>query len=244
MPAIRQQQLTQTRKKRVLDALKTESGPDARQGQVRTFRSKPPLYRFQEIFHAIKTGRYPNRTKLAADIEVTIKTIQRDLDYMRYQLGLPIEFDYCRGGYYFTQSVDKLPLFELTEGELVSLFVAQKALVAYKGTAFELPLRNAFDKLSAAASSQLSVSWTDIDSAFSFHQFNAYLPDTTTFDTFSKAISQSRTVEFEYKKLGARNYEKRIVEPWHLACVGGQWYLLAQRPQAQRPARIRSRPDA
>jgi predicted DNA-binding transcriptional regulator YafY len=228
MPVIRQQQLTQTRKKRVLDApLKKASGANARRDQVRTLRSRPPLYRFREIFHAIKTGRYPNRTKLATDIEVTTKTIQRDLDYMRYQLGLPIEFDYCRGGYYFTQSVDKLPLFELTEGELVSLFVAQKALVAYKGTAFELPLRNAFDKLSAAASSQLSVSWTDIDSAFSFHQFNAYLPDTTTFDTFSKAISQSRTVEFEYKKLGARNYEKRTVEPWHLACVGGQWYLLA-----------------
>jgi hypothetical protein len=68
----------------------------------RTLRSPPPLNRFQEIFHAIKTNRYPNRTQLARSIEVTTKTIQRDLDYMRYQLGLPIEFDYARGGYYFT----------------------------------------------------------------------------------------------------------------------------------------------
>lgn len=225
MPRVRQQQLKQTRKKRVLNALKTAPGADAGRDQVRTLRSRAPLYRFREIFHAIKAGRYPNRTKLAADIEVTTKTIQRDLDYMRHQLSLGIEFDYCRGGYYFTESVDKLPLFELTEGELISLFVAQKALAAYKGTAFEQPLRNAFAKLSAAASAKLSVSWTDIDSAFSFHQFNADLPDTTAFDTFSKAISQSRTVEFEYKKLGARNYEKRTVEPWHLACVSGQWYL-------------------
>jgi predicted DNA-binding transcriptional regulator YafY len=227
MPVIRQQQFTQTRKKRVLDALKAASGADARRDQVRTLRSRPPLYRFQEIFHAIKTGRYPNRTKLAADIEVTTKTIQRDLDYMRYQLGLPIEFDYCRGGYYFTQSVDKLPLFELAEGELISLFVAQKALAAYKGTAFEQPLRSAFDKLSAAATTKLSVSLTDIDSAFSFHQFNAYLPDASTFDILSKAITRSQIIEFDYKKLGARNYEKRTVEPWHLACVSGQWYLLA-----------------
>jgi predicted DNA-binding transcriptional regulator YafY len=29
------------------------------------------------------------------------------------------------------------------------------------------------------------------------------------------------------KNFGARNYEKRTVEPWHLACVSGQWYLLA-----------------
>src|ERR1700721_238790 len=116
----------------------------------RTLRSRPPLSRFQEIFHAIKAGRFPNRTQLARSIEVTTKTIQRDLDYMRYQLGVPIEFDYARGGYYFTKPMTDLPLFQLTECELVSIFIAQKALEAYKGTAFEQPLRTAFQKLQAA----------------------------------------------------------------------------------------------
>ena len=65
--------------------------------KARTLHSRPPLYRFQEIFHAIKTGRYPNRSKLAETIEVTTKTIQRDIDYMRYQMSVPIEFDFARG---------------------------------------------------------------------------------------------------------------------------------------------------
>jgi hypothetical protein len=104
--------------------------------KTRTLHSRPPPYRFQEIFHAIKTGRYPNRTKLAETIEVTTKTIQRDIDYMRYQMSVPIEFDFARGGYYFTRPIADLPLFQLTESELVSVFVAQKALEAYKGTAF------------------------------------------------------------------------------------------------------------
>src|SRR5580704_16079028 len=118
--------------------------------KTRTLHSRPPLSRFQEIFHAIKTGRYPNRTKLAETIEVTTKTIQRDIDYMRYQMSLPIEFDFAKGGYYFTKAMTELPLFQLTEAELVSVFVAQKALEAYKGTAFEQPLRTAFQKLQAA----------------------------------------------------------------------------------------------
>ena len=42
----------------------------------------------------------------------------------------------------------------------------------------------------------------------------------------SKAIQNEVVVEFEYKKLDAKAYEKRTVEPWHLACVAGQWYLL------------------
>jgi predicted DNA-binding transcriptional regulator YafY len=44
-----------------------------------------------------------------------------------------------------------------------------------------------------------------LDSAISFRQF---------------------AVEFGYKKLDAKAFEKRTVEPWHLACVSGQWYLL------------------
>jgi predicted DNA-binding transcriptional regulator YafY len=195
----------------------------------RTLRSRPPLNRFQEIFHAIKTNRYPNRTQLARSIEVTTKTIQRDLDYMRYQLGLPIEFDYARGGYYFTKPTTDLPLFQLTESELVSVFVAQKALEAYRGTPFEQPLRTAFQKLQAATSNpgvKVSISWEDLGSSISFRHFAAYLPDMTIFGELAKAIQAERVVEFDYKKLDAKGFEKRTVKPWHLACVSGQWYLL------------------
>src|SRR6516225_2955033 len=193
----------------------------------RTLHSRPPLYRFQEIFHAIKTGRYPNRTQLARTIEVTTKTIQRYIDYMRYQLNVPIEFDYSRGGYYFTKSITELPLFQLTEAELVSIFVAQKSLEAYKGTAFEQPLRSAFQKLRAATKSAgVSISWEDFDSGISFRLFDAYLPDATIFSELAKAIGNEEVVEFRYKKLDAKAFEKRAVEPWHLACVSGQWYLL------------------
>ncbi len=193
----------------------------------RTLHSRPPLNRFQEIFHAIKTGRYPNRTKLAETIEVTTKTIQRDIDYMRYHMSVPIEFDFARGGYYFTRPITDLPLFQLTEAELVSIFVAQKALEAYKGTAFEQPLRTAFQKLHAATgSANISVSWEDLDSAISLRQFGAYLPDATVFAELAKAIRNEESVEFGYKKLDAKVFEKRVVEPWHLACVSGQWYLL------------------
>jgi predicted DNA-binding transcriptional regulator YafY len=195
--------------------------------KTRTLHSRPPLYRFQEIFHAIKTGRYPNRTKLAETIEVTTKTIQRDIDYMRYQMSVPIEFDFAKGGYYFTKPMTDLPLFQLTEAELVSVFVAQKALEAYKGTAFEQPLRTAFQKLLAATgSANISVSWEDFGSAISFRQFGAYLPDAGVFSELAKAIQNKEAVEFGYKKLDSKAFEKRTVEPWHLACVSGQWYLL------------------
>src|SRR6201995_2961609 len=42
----------------------------------------------------------------------------------------------------------------------------------------------------------------------------------------TKVIQNEEVVEFEYKKLDAKAHEQRTVEPWHLACVSGQWYLL------------------
>jgi hypothetical protein len=60
--------------------------------------------------------------------------------------------------------------------------VAQKALEAYKRTAFEQPLRTAFQKLQAATgSANVSVSWEDFDSTISFRHFGTYLPDATIF---------------------------------------------------------------
>src|SRR6202035_3529972 len=66
---------------------------------------------------------------------------------------------------------------------------------------------------------------------------DASLPDAKIFTEISKAIQDEEVVEFEYKKLDAKAYEKRTVEPWHLACVAGQWYLLGY-DQAREARRI------
>jgi hypothetical protein len=82
-----------------------------------------------------------------------------------------------------------LPLFQLTEAELVSVFVAQKTPEAYKGTAFEQPLRTAFQKLQAeTGSANITVSWEDFDSAISFRQVAAYLSGATIFSELAKGI--------------------------------------------------------
>jgi len=65
-----------------------------------------------------------------------------------------------------------------------------------------------------------------LDSAISFRQFGAYLPNATIFSELAKSIQNKEVVEFGYKKLDSKAFEKRTVEPWHLACVSGQWYLL------------------
>jgi proteasome accessory factor B len=120
-----------------------------RKNPVKKPMTRPPLERMQRIFRIIKEGNHASRITLAKEIEVTTKTIQRDIDFMRDRLHLPIAHNREKNGYEFTTSVEAFPMLELNNAELVAVFVAQKALGQFKGTSFENPLRSAFEKLTA-----------------------------------------------------------------------------------------------
>ena len=61
------------------------------------------------IHARLKAARFPNCRKIAEELEVSPKTIQRDIDFMRYRLALPIEYDPLRFGFYYTEAVTSFP---------------------------------------------------------------------------------------------------------------------------------------
>jgi len=53
--------------------------------------SRPPLERMKRLHQKLIAGDFPNCRKLSDELEVSSKTIQRDIDFMRDRLGLPME---------------------------------------------------------------------------------------------------------------------------------------------------------
>jgi predicted DNA-binding transcriptional regulator YafY len=106
-----------------------------------------PLRRFMAIDQALRANAWPNATRLSLDLEVSGRTILRDVAYMRDQLGAPIEFDPARNGYCYTDPTFRLPYFQMSEGELVSLYLAERVIQQLRGTPFEADLRRAIGKL-------------------------------------------------------------------------------------------------
>jgi predicted DNA-binding transcriptional regulator YafY len=66
---------------------------------------KPHYRRILHIHRLLKEGRYPNAVTLSEhrDIECSTRTIKRDIQYMKYDLDAPIEYDPRRNGYYYPQ---------------------------------------------------------------------------------------------------------------------------------------------
>jgi proteasome accessory factor B len=187
--------------------------------------TRPPLERMMRLHHKLIAGDFPNCRKLADELEVSTKTIQRDIDFMRDRLGLPIEYDQLHFGFVYTEPVTHFPNIEVSEGEVVALFVAQKALEQYRGTSFEKPLRTAFEKITEGLKDTIKFQWGDVDSAISFRGLGTSVADLEMFETVSRAVLDSHELDFEYKKLGGTRHEARRVQPYHLGCVENQWYL-------------------
>ncbi len=126
--------------------------------------SRPPLERMMRLHEKLKAGKFPNCRNLAEELEVSTKTIQRDIDFMRDRLNLPIEYDQLHFGFAYTEPVTNFPSIEVSEGEIVALFVAQKAMEQYKGTPFEKSLKTAFRKITDGLKDTVAFHWGEVDS--------------------------------------------------------------------------------
>ena len=179
------------------------------------------------IHQAIQAGNHPNATKLAQEMEVSAKSIHRDLEFMRDRLDLPLEYDAAHGGYHYTEAVSAFPTLQITEGELFALLVAEKALQQYRGTNFEKPLLSAFKKMSASLPDTISLNLADWEQSISFRTRAEPVVNLEIFDALGKATAQRQQLELTYRKAGQREPELRVVDPYHLANINGEWYLFA-----------------
>jgi proteasome accessory factor B len=179
------------------------------------------------IHQRLGAGGYPNAATLARDIEVCTKTIHRDLEFMRDRLGLPLAFVPAHNGYHYTGPVENFPALQISEGELFALLVAEKALAVYRGTAFEARLTSAFRKISAGLPDSISLHLAEWEKTVSFHTSAEPLLNLEIFDRLAKAVAARHQLQLRYRKPGRATPELRVVDPYHLGNINGDWFLFA-----------------
>jgi proteasome accessory factor B len=192
-----------------------------------SLHSRPPLERMLRIHKSLQAGGFPNASQLAREIEVATKTIHRDIEFMRDRLNLPIEFNPAKNGYHYTGEVSAFPTMQITEGELFALVVAEKALQQYRGTSFEKPLLSAIRKMEQALPDTISLNLADIGQTISFRTRAEPILDLKIFDALARAVAQRQQLELHYRKPGQQKTEARLVDPYHLANINGEWFLFA-----------------
>jgi predicted DNA-binding transcriptional regulator YafY len=228
-------------------AARKPSRSESRNGETRR-----PIERIFAIHQAIRRGGFPNCRTLAEQIGVTQKTVQRDVSFMQRDLGLPLVYDSLRHGYHYEQPVTDFPLIRVSVEDIVSLFLAKKALEPLQGSPLEATLRDSFRRLSSSLSGEVSFQWSDLDEVFSARDSGIVPADVALFEKVARSILESCELRFDYRKIDGEKWEPRRLQPYHLTEFDGGWYVIGydpdrkarrtfalQRIRKARPAKVR-----
>ncbi|TVR50943.1 MAG: WYL domain-containing protein [Spirochaetaceae bacterium] len=190
------------------------------------------MQRFAYIDNRLRYRKdYPSARMLAEGLREqygetpAVRTIQRDIEKLRDR-GAPIEYDPTRHGYFYTDENWQLPGIVLTEGDLMGLMVADRALVGYRNSPFYDDLRSVFDRLTRQLPQTVTVSSDDLIANVSVITDPVTQIREGIWTCIRRAMSEHRSIAIEYRAPGYADTVARIVDPLHLVGHGGEWYLL------------------
>lgn len=185
------------------------------------------LSRLQLIHNEISAGRCPTVGTLASLLERSERTIKRDLQFMRDQLGAPLEYDHVQRGWRYTELGWTPPPVRFTEGELLAFFMAEQALTATGHTPEAELLRTALAKLASYLPEEVSVNLHTLGEAISFAPVPHVAVDPTTLKMLARAAAERRTVSFDYYSQHRNEQTHREADILLLHNFGGDWYAIA-----------------
>ncbi len=188
--------------------------------------TRPMIWRMDHIHRRILEGGYPNCSVLAQEMEVTAKTVQRDITFMQTQRNMPIEYDPVKHGYYYAEPVSQFPQLKITRGELVALFVAKQALPLLRGGSLHKLVAESFAKIAEACPEEVTLDWEELSDAFSVSASGEVAADAVLFGHLVDAVLQRREITFDYRALNGRLSKDRRVRPYHVGRLNQGWYVV------------------
>lgn len=194
---------------------------------ARALATRPPLRRLMWAFRRLCSGKPIRATDLAREFEVNVRTAYRDLDFLRDEWRVPLEYDHHQGTYRLTEPVAALPLVGLSQGELLAIYFAEKVLRQYRGTPFEADLASAFAKMQELLPEEVKVSPESLDAYLSLDLGPLYTPDAAVFRDVLAAQRMRRKALVRYRSLSSGKTTNRRIHPYHVFNLRGNWYVAA-----------------
>lgn len=174
--------------------------------------------RLFRLVQALRRGRLMTARALAAQMEVSERTIYRDIRDLQVS-GVPIDGEAGVG--YVLRGYDLPPLM-FTQAEVEALALGARMVMAWGGHAIAKGAADALDKIDTVLPEDLARRMAQTP----LHAPNFHLPEglPEILDRLTQAIQQRRTVSLTYRALDQQE-SQREVRPLALHFWGGVWTL-------------------
>lgn len=186
------------------------------------------LRRVFHIHQRLSQGRPVTAVSLARELEVSDRTIKRDIETMRDGFGAPIAWEACTQTYAYERDFEFLPLVRLSADEALALELAGATFGPWRGTPLGAALRGALEKISHVLGDSVSVPAVDVAAlVYDGEDTGSDLSERRWFAVSLEAIKRRRALRIRYLKARAREAERRTLHPLHLAFLDRRWVLIA-----------------
>jgi predicted DNA-binding transcriptional regulator YafY len=174
----------------------------------------------------VRSGRFPNASQLAREFEISPKTAQRDIEFMRDRLNCPLIYDTTRKGYYYEKNISYLPGYtKLSSSELSSLMIARKLLGAMSGGLIAGEVNAAIGKITSILEQHTTMP-DALENLLSFRLIEYSPVREDTFRTVLEACARKEALIFKYRSPAREETTERTVDPYHLFNYMGNWHMV------------------
>jgi predicted DNA-binding transcriptional regulator YafY len=183
--------------------------------------------RLLSILLLLQTGGRMTAAQLAAELEVSLRTVYRDIESL-HAAGVPLYADAGHGGGYRLLDGYRTRLTGLNSPEAEALFLSGvPGPAAALGLGSELAA--ARRKLRAALPRELRDQADRMSSRFHLDAPGWYAPDDEVpyLAQVAEAVWQSRTIEVLYRRWKEPTEVARRLAPYGLVLKAGRWYVVA-----------------
>jgi proteasome accessory factor B len=203
-------------------------------GRRGAFKDRPLWRRLQTIHHEIKEGRHPNTSSLAAELSVSSKTVQRDIDYLRDELEAPIEFHREENGYAYSRPDYVLPFLPVDGQDLFSIGVAAQVLQLLGGTPLARSLRSCYERLARLMPPAVRLRPEIVREKLALRAAAFRPVREETWQAVAESLQKGVAMSIRYRHPGDPPGQERVIRPYAFVLAGRDWMVLAEdRDQSQ-----------
>jgi predicted DNA-binding transcriptional regulator YafY len=175
--------------------------------------------RLLRLLSLFQSRRYWAGAELARELEVTSRTLRRDVDKLR-SLGYPVHSSSgTEGGYQMGAGAEMPPLL-LDDDEAVAVFVGLQQIAGVG----EAPVR-ALAKMEQILPARLARRVAALRAVVVTAGAADVVVDAKTLTMLAGACRDQESLRFRYSDHGGRDSARRV-EPYRLVVTRGHWYLV------------------
>lgn len=182
--------------------------------------------RFLWFHERVKALSHPNASHLADKFEISQRTAQRDIEFMRDRMLAPLLYSSAHKGYAYTDSSFELPRLRLTEENIISISLAVRLASSLPDAGMKQSLCSFLDDLLGRTGGPGLCS-TDISELISVKNIEYSKVSTPYFPRIAERLLKNLPIEIQYQSPHKKETTTRIVMPLHLLLYMGSWHLIA-----------------